>query len=68
LLEAAFLIARAPPEGAADAMLAYDGTTTLIKAAAINFVMVLDMANTSVLIGVCRLYLLGSFGFCRTPS
>jgi hypothetical protein len=44
LLEAAFLRARAPPAGAADAMLAYEGTTTLIKVAAISFVMVLDMA------------------------
>jgi hypothetical protein len=45
LLVAAFLIASAPPTGAAEATLVNDGTTTAIRAAAISFVIVFDMGT-----------------------
>jgi hypothetical protein len=45
LLVAAFLIAGAPPTGAAKAILANDGTATAINAAAINFVIVFDIVT-----------------------
>src|SRR5262245_13657819 len=48
LLGAASLIAKAPLMGAADAILAYDGTAKVIRAAAINFVVAFDMGTPTV--------------------
>jgi hypothetical protein len=45
LVAAEFLIANAPPTGAAEATLAIDGTTTAINAAAVRFVIIFDMAT-----------------------
>jgi hypothetical protein len=45
VLVAAFLIASAPPTGAAEAIVANDGTATAINAAAIRFVIVFDIVT-----------------------